>query len=315
MISLDGWESDDDPLTEHAKHSPHCQLVKEAQKPTPTPQDIGFFDPRLQKDHPELRLYHDIVPFTVRLLQSINQYRETDILQLLPKCLRGAAFTWYQDNQKISSLKEVDSSNRSLSQWTGALLSKFRKRTAVPSLPNELARQKAPQTILQQDSAAQQQQYSKCHDDDHLRVAENSEGRHGQAFPDVTITSEQCVARLQPELSKDKIFQQARVDLPSNPAGVEAQVMDSATVQQSEPVMSEHSVNSAEYTPQANGGGAWQDDTRSIGSSVSDEAIVFTPESSDFGSDCGNSASGDSDSADVGSNGHSDDNNGRRNLL
>ena len=319
MMNLDEWESDDDPLTEHAIHSPNCQFVKEAQKPTPTPQDIGFFDPWPQKDDPELHLYHDLVPFTDHLLESINQYRETDILQLLPKCLRGAAFVWYQDIQKTSSLKEVDGSNRSLSLWIGALLSKFRKRTVAPSLPNGSAAQKAPQTTPQQDSAPQQQQHHKSHDDDDddHRAAENSEGRHRQASvsSDVTITSEQCAARLQFELSMDKISQQAKVNLPNSSPGVQAQVIDSATVQQSGPVLSEHGLTSAEHTPQANSGGALQDDTRSICSSVSDEAIVFTPESSDVGSECGNSASGDSDSADVGSNGHSDDNNGRQNLL
>ena len=65
---------------------------KEAQRPTSTPRDIGFFDPFLQFDFSELRLYHDINEFVKHILQCADQYREIDIIELLSKCLRGSAF-------------------------------------------------------------------------------------------------------------------------------------------------------------------------------------------------------------------------------
>ena len=78
---------------------------QEPQKEVFTSKDIGFFDPSLQHDFPELRLYHDVNVF-VDQVQQCDQYRGTDIVQLFSKCLRGAAYMWYQGNQK--ALKDAD---------------------------------------------------------------------------------------------------------------------------------------------------------------------------------------------------------------
>ena len=66
--------------------------VTEHQKPqeVPTPKDIGFFDPSIQHDFPKLRLYHDVNVFVDQV--PCDQYHEADIIKLLPKCLRGAAY-------------------------------------------------------------------------------------------------------------------------------------------------------------------------------------------------------------------------------
>ena len=68
---------------------------KEDQKPTPTPYSIGFFDPSLQHDFSELRLYYNIESFAKHTKECFDLYREVDLLQLLSKYLRGLAFTWY----------------------------------------------------------------------------------------------------------------------------------------------------------------------------------------------------------------------------
>ena len=78
---LMNWEPNDKPLAEHIRVSPSCSFIKgiqekesqeaaekEAQKPTPTPRDLAFFDPSLQFDFPKLRLYHDIDEFAEHIL-------------------------------------------------------------------------------------------------------------------------------------------------------------------------------------------------------------------------------------------------------
>ena len=130
LITLDGWESNDDSIAEHLRCSSDCQLIKkiiikakealEAQKPTPTAQDLAFFDPSLEIDFLGLRLYHDIGKFVEHILQCADQYREADILYLLPKCLRGTAFTWYSS---IDTLKN----SADLAKCMEVLIAKFKK--------------------------------------------------------------------------------------------------------------------------------------------------------------------------------------------
>ncbi|CAF9925161.1 MAG: hypothetical protein ALECFALPRED_002913 [Alectoria fallacina] len=171
-LELSGWESHDNALTEHVKRSPKCRSPyssllqslkpptrilrqmsqKEKEVPTPkdiqkekkvpTPKDIGFFDPSLQYDFPELRLYHDVDIFVDQV--PFDQYHEADIVQLLPKCLRGAAYMWYQSNLK----------NADLAKCMRTLVVKFKKES-----PIQLSSKSAPQTTPQQ---SHQQEYHKC---------------------------------------------------------------------------------------------------------------------------------------------------------
>ena len=174
-LDLDGWEPHDNAFTEHASRSPQCIIIitKRLRPPTrvleqmsrkstvkeatQVPQqlapisasDIGFFDPSLQHDFPELRLYHDVNVF-VDQVQQCDQYLEADIVQLLPKCLRGAAYMWYQGNQE--TLKDAD-----LTKCMQALIAKFKEHPQETS--NSATRQEAPQSTLQQP---RQQEYHKC---------------------------------------------------------------------------------------------------------------------------------------------------------
>ena len=117
-----------------------------SQKEKPTPKDIGFFDPSLQYDFPELRLYHDVNIFVDQV--SCDQYHEADIVQLLPKCLRGAAYMWYQSN-----LKDAD-----LVKCMKTLVVKFKKESSI-QLSSKSVTQDAPQATPQQ---SHQQEYHKC---------------------------------------------------------------------------------------------------------------------------------------------------------
>ena len=151
------WESNDKPLAEHIRVSPSCSFIKgiqekksqeaaekEAQKPTPTPRDLAFFDPSLQFDFPKLRLYHNINKFAEHILQCADQYRHIDIIELLSKCLRGQAFVWSQSIQ----LKDV-----TLAKYMKVLTVKFRKPSAAAQETPKPASQTAPQMP---------QEYHKC---------------------------------------------------------------------------------------------------------------------------------------------------------
>ncbi|CAF9921791.1 MAG: hypothetical protein ALECFALPRED_001876 [Alectoria fallacina] len=165
-LKLSGWEPHDNAFTEHVKRSPQCQSPysslmqglkpptriqmsqksiipkhQEPQKDVPTPKDIGFFDPSLQYDFPELRLYHDVNIFVDQV--PCDQYHEADIVQLLPKCLRGAAYMWYQSNH---ALKNAD-----LAKCMKLLVAKFKKESPI--------QQEAPHLTPQQ---SHQQEYHKC---------------------------------------------------------------------------------------------------------------------------------------------------------
>ena len=102
---LGDWKPDNNPLQEYLRFSPRCPRAKEiavkaqkteqevaakkAQNSIPNPQDIGFFDPSLQQDFPELRLFS----FLKQVKEYIDQYREMDVLQLLFNCRRVSTFT------------------------------------------------------------------------------------------------------------------------------------------------------------------------------------------------------------------------------
>lgn len=69
------------------------------------PQDSAFFDPTLQLDSPEIRLFHDVKSFAKCITDVKGHSRGSDMLAILPKCLRGPALTWYQSQD---SLKDMD---------------------------------------------------------------------------------------------------------------------------------------------------------------------------------------------------------------
>ena len=122
------WEPEDDPKEEHHIRSKSClrhsktllRLVfvqytstsppkgsqASAQKdlqaspqiaPQPSPKHIGFLDLSLQHDFPELCLFHDAHAFCNRVEQL--GFLEADILELLPKCLRGEALKWFNQSE------------------------------------------------------------------------------------------------------------------------------------------------------------------------------------------------------------------------
>ena len=93
--------------------------------------------PSLQYDFPELRLYHDVNVFVDQV--PCDQYRGTDIVQLLPKRLRGAAYMWYQSNRKTLSAD--------LTKCMEALIAKFKRQPQKTS--NSDIRPQAPHTTPQ----------------------------------------------------------------------------------------------------------------------------------------------------------------------
>ena len=76
---------------------------QKAQKPSPKrkplPKDIGFLDPSLQHDFPELCLFRDANIFCDRIELCRPEFGETNILELLPKCLHGEALTWFNQSE------------------------------------------------------------------------------------------------------------------------------------------------------------------------------------------------------------------------
>ena len=80
--------------------------VIEAAKPTPTPVNIGIFDPTLIRDIEEFGLYNKVLGFLQHLQQIQHQYRESDVLALLPKCVRGPAFIWFNDQSSFTTIQD-----------------------------------------------------------------------------------------------------------------------------------------------------------------------------------------------------------------
>ncbi|KAG7008977.1 hypothetical protein G7Y79_00003g008450 [Physcia stellaris] len=80
----------------------------EAARPIPTPRDIGIFDPTLICDIQEFDLYSKVTGFLQHLerQQSQHQYRKSDVLALLPKCLRGPAFAWFNSQSSFTTIQD-----------------------------------------------------------------------------------------------------------------------------------------------------------------------------------------------------------------
>ena len=88
----------------------------------PSTSDIGFFDPSLQYDFPELCLFQNVKTFCDRIRRL--RFCETDILDVLPSCLRGEALTWFRSQSK----------HRELAVCLGAMRARFWQQ-APPEAP------------------------------------------------------------------------------------------------------------------------------------------------------------------------------------
>ena len=75
------------------------QLAPKPSPKKPSPKDIGFFDSSLQQDFPELCLFHNVDIFCDRIELCRPEFGETNILELLPKCLRGEALKWFNQSE------------------------------------------------------------------------------------------------------------------------------------------------------------------------------------------------------------------------
>ena len=143
--NLCDWQPADDPKIEHHILHPGCSIlwISGSQK-KPLPSDIGFFDPSLQYDFPELCLFQDVHVFCDRVKRLDHQ--EADILALLPKCLRGEALAWFRKSKK----------HQDLAVCIRDMIARFPPQQAPQIAPS----QTAPQVISQ--SACQTPNYHHC---------------------------------------------------------------------------------------------------------------------------------------------------------
>ncbi|KAG7004386.1 hypothetical protein G7Y79_00026g059700 [Physcia stellaris] len=101
------------------------EAIAETAKPTPVAADIGFFDATLACDIQEFGLFCKAAGFVQRFRQRQHQYRESDLLALLPECLRGPALAWYKEQSETTA--------KSLSEWLEALATAFPAKTPAKS--------------------------------------------------------------------------------------------------------------------------------------------------------------------------------------
>ena len=131
------------------------------------------------------------------------------------------------------------------------------------------------------------------------------------------VSFEQVTFRGRPESSNEQSSQHGETCLANRSPVNEVQAIEAAIIHRGGPALSEnglsctpeetthdHRADSGLVTPRADGGEASQDDARSISSSASDRTIVYTPRSSNLGSDYGDSVNGYLDTADVGNDVH-----------
>ena len=105
----------------------------------PQPTNIGFLDPSLQHDFPELCLFRDVDIFCDRIerCRSESGFLGADILELLPRCLRGEALKWFRSQSK----------HRNLAECLRALKARFPQ--AAPQVSQQAPQQASPQTAPQ----------------------------------------------------------------------------------------------------------------------------------------------------------------------
>ena len=180
------WEPADDPMQEHYRCSKSCiklaegdstllfvqdamalpqkvaqasvqadlsapQKAPQQKAPQPSPKNIGFLDPSLQHDFPDLCLFHNTHVFCDRIEQCRSQFGEADILAILPRCLRGEALKWF----KQSECQDLA---------TCILAMKARFPQASQQAPQQASSQAAPQEPPQEISqiACQALEYHHC---------------------------------------------------------------------------------------------------------------------------------------------------------
>ena len=82
-------------LKKHHQESSECPFVLqlEAAKLIPVAADIGYFDATLLCDIQEFSLFCEAANFVQQVRQCQHQYRESDMLALLPELLRDPALT------------------------------------------------------------------------------------------------------------------------------------------------------------------------------------------------------------------------------
>ena len=115
------------------------------------PRDIGFLDLSLQHDFPDLYLFHDANTFCDRIKHCRSEFLGADILELLPRCLRGEALIWF----------------RSQSEFLDIAMCSIAMRARFPQRAQQLAPQEAPQASPQKvpqpmESACQAPEYHHC---------------------------------------------------------------------------------------------------------------------------------------------------------
>ena len=143
------WQPEHDPRIQLHIHHYRCSqlwmVLATADRKKPSAKDMGFFDPSLQQDFPELCLFQNVNTFCDRVKRC--KFDETDILELLPKCLRGEALTWLYSQSK----------HRYLAVCLAALRARFPQ--ALPQEAPQASPQKAPQPM---ESAYQAPEYHHC---------------------------------------------------------------------------------------------------------------------------------------------------------
>ena len=80
----------------------------EIAKSISTFRDIDIFDSTLICDIQEFELYSQVTSFLQHLEQCQHQYRKSDVLDLLFKCLRDFAFAWFKTQLNFIYLQNFD---------------------------------------------------------------------------------------------------------------------------------------------------------------------------------------------------------------
>ena len=143
---LCGWKPGDDPKLQLHIDNYRCSrlwmVLATTERKKPSTSDIGFFDPSLQYDFPELCLFQNIKTFCDRIRRL--RFFETDILDLLPSCLRGEALTWFRSQSEY----------RDLAVCLGAMRARFWQQ-APPEAPlgARFQRQAPPEATLEAPQA------------------------------------------------------------------------------------------------------------------------------------------------------------------
>ena len=133
------WKPDHDPKIQRHIYHHRCStlwlVLATADRKKPSASDIGFFDPSLAYDFPDLCLFQNVKTFCDRIRRL--RFFETDILDQLPSCLRGDALKWFKQSK-----------HRELAVCLGAMRARFWQQAppeAPPRTPPEGPPEATPQ--------------------------------------------------------------------------------------------------------------------------------------------------------------------------